>query len=71
MHWLYQNINHFTVPLGMLLSLFAAFVGIDRLRRQKNGLPLASFKGSTAALTYVAICLCCILLGIALVRNFV
>jgi hypothetical protein len=71
MQWLYQNINHFTVPVGMLLGLFAAIVGLDRRRRQKNGLPPAIFKGPTAALTYVAICLCCILLGIALVRNFV
>jgi hypothetical protein len=71
MNWLYANINHLTFPLGMLLALFTVVVGLDRRRRDKSGLPLRSFQGPVKAITYAVLGLCCVLLGIALVRNFV
>ena len=70
MHWLNANINHFTVPVAMLLSVFSTTVGLGQMRRQKAGLPPVSVSRPAKALAYVAICVCCVLLGIALARNF-
>jgi hypothetical protein len=70
MHWLNANINYLTVPLALVLSIFSFTVGLQQMRRRKAGLPPASVSRPAKALTYVLICVCCVLLGIALAHNF-
>lgn len=70
MHWLYMNINHFTLPVALVLSIFSFTVGLQQMRRRKAGLHPVSISRPAKALAYVAICVCCVLLGIALARNF-
>ncbi len=71
MTWLYRNINHFTYPLGMLLSLFAVTVSYRGIRRRKAGLSPQVLGRRATIMMWCVILVCCFLLGIAVVRNFV
>ena len=71
MSWLYLNINHLAVPLGILLALFSVIVGLDRRRRLKAGLPPAPFRGGFAVFVIAFLCLCCVFFGVVLVRDFI
>jgi hypothetical protein len=70
MHWLNANINSFMPVVAIVLSIFSFTVGREQMRRQKAGLPRAPVSRPAKVLAYVAICISCILLGIALVHNF-
>ncbi len=71
MTWLYHNINHFSVPLGMLLGLFSAVVGYQRVQRQKAGLPPQPLSRGTTITMVCVILVSCFLLGVCFVRVFV
>jgi hypothetical protein len=49
--WIYTNINHLTVPFGMLLGLLAAIMGFTNMRQRKAGIERPQF---SPALSIVA-----------------
>lgn len=65
MHWLYANINHLVVPLGMLLGLFAAFMGYFSKEHPERHVGAWVRNAMT-----VVIILCAVLLGIFVAKNF-
>ena len=70
MHWLVKNINHITVPLGMLLASFSVVVGFTTQRRRRQGLTGPVFSDRVRNISFVVILISCVLLGIALARNW-
>ena len=70
MHWLNANINSFMPVVAIVLSIFSFTVGREQMRRKKAGLPPPTVSRPAKALAYVVICVCCVLLGIALIHNF-
>ncbi len=69
MYWLIRNINHFTVPIGMLLGLFAALFGLANKRRLKAGQPPLAPSRNLRVLMVIVILSSCVLLGIALAKD--
>jgi hypothetical protein len=70
MHWLFENINHFTVPLGIALGLMSVIVGMTAQRKRKAGIPPPYLSRRVTITMYVVVSVCLVLLGIVLVRNF-
>ncbi len=70
MHWLAQNINHFTAPAGEICGLFAMILGIILYRKRKSGETAPVLTGSQMILSILVIAVTAILLGIALGHNF-
>lgn len=69
MNWLTRNINHFTIPLGMLLGLLAAFIGFRTQSNRRAGLPIPFSGRGFRGFMIVLVVVCGILLGIALAHN--
>jgi hypothetical protein len=69
MNWLNANINHLTVPLGILLGLTAAFFGFTSLRKQKAGEPRPYVSNGVRNGTIVVLVICGVLLGFAIAKN--
>ena len=69
MSWLYGNINHFTVPLGILLGLMATLLGLRAQRLREAGIPGPYLSDATRNIAIVVIVICGVLLGVALVKN--
>jgi len=70
MHWLAQNINHLTVPLGVLLGLSASVLNLYIWRKRKAGMSHPHLSRRLTIAAYIVLCVCFILLGIALAQNF-
>ena len=69
MNWIHTNINHFTVPLGMLLGLIAAFFGFTVQRKRKAGLPPPYISEGVRNSVIVVLIICAVLLGVAIANN--
>lgn len=58
MTWLSRNINHFPMPLGILLNLSSVSVAYRNRRRQKAGLAHPSSSKTTIALICLMVVYC-------------
>ena len=70
MHWLYDNINHFTAPLGILFALVAFYMNWRRRRKLKRGELRPYLSEAVRNSLFVLIICAAVLLGFALARNF-
>jgi hypothetical protein len=69
MNWLRANINHLTVPLGMLLSLMTVVFGLIAQKKRKEGAPRPYISEGMKNSLIVVLLVCAVLLGIALAKN--
>ncbi len=69
MNWLNANINHLTVPLGMLLSLMAVVFGYTAQQKRKAGAPRPYISEGVKNSLIVVMLVCAVLLGFALAKN--
>jgi hypothetical protein len=70
MHWVYTNINHFTIPLAMLLGLMSAFIGFTVQRKRKAGIPPPYFPEGFRIAAILFLVIGAIFFGITLAHNF-
>lgn len=69
MHWLYNNVNHLTVPLGILLALFAVIVGLINQRNRQRSKPRTRMSAAGTLIAFVVILICVFILGLAVAHN--
>jgi hypothetical protein len=69
MNWLRENINHLTVPLGILLGLTGAFLGYIGQKKRKAGAPRPYISEGVRNWMIVGLLVCAVLLGFAIARN--
>jgi hypothetical protein len=71
MHWLYENINRFMVPMAILLcatSCSVSYFGVVRPRKQ--GRPPVAFPKWATITAIIVILVCTVLFGMALARIY-
>jgi hypothetical protein len=69
--WLYNNVDHITVPLGMLFGLLAAIMGFTSRYRQKEGKMPPYFSRGFSIVMLILLVVGFVFLGMVLVHTFV
>jgi len=69
MHWLNANINHLTVPLGIMLGLLGACLGFIGQKKRRAGAPRPYISEGVKNGLIAVLLICAVLLGFAIAKN--
>ena len=70
MHWIYTNVDHLTVPFGILLSLISAFIGFTIQRKRKAGLTPPYIPNGVRIIATLIVMVGLVFFGIVLAHTF-
>jgi hypothetical protein len=69
MNWLNANINHLTVPIGVMLGLAAAILGYISQQKRKAGASRPYVSEGVKNIMIVVLLVCAVLLGFAIAKT--